>query len=131
MAFATLAKASIRIKRINMGFNYQFLKREEGLVIEFKGRILDKSDATEMYQRFEEKIELGEQLFFVDLSQIDYMNSGGLNILISMLNLCRNHYGKLVLCGATEKVKQLIITSKLQQIFTLEDSLEEAFKNHQ
>lgn len=114
-----------------MAFTYQFLKSEQGLVIEFNGRILDKSDAAEMYQHFEKEIKAGNQLFFIDLSRIDYMNSGGLNILISMLNLCRNHYGKLVLCGATEKVKQLIITSKLQQIFTLEDSLEEAYKNHQ
>lgn len=111
-----------------MSFEYQVEEKPFVCVLYFKGRILDRSEAEVMMTEINERMENGQHNFIVDLEGMDYMNSAGLNILISLLNQSRNHYGTLVLCSVPEKINKLLITSKLQNIFKLADTQEDALK---
>jgi anti-anti-sigma factor len=70
----------------------------------------------------------GKNNFILDLSKIDYMSSAGLNVMISLLTQSRNRYGELVVCEVPDKVSRLLVTSKLQNIFTITDTQAEALK---
>jgi anti-sigma B factor antagonist len=62
----------------------------------------------------------------VDLSKVRYMNSNGLGILIALLTKFRNKDGELVLIRPSEQISKLFMITKLNSIFTITDSFEEA-----
>ncbi|MEQ8910647.1 MAG: STAS domain-containing protein [Vicingaceae bacterium] len=111
-----------------MSFEYRIEEKEGVYIVYFNGRILDRSEAENLMDEMEELMSSGKHDFVINLSGIDYMNSAGLGVLISLLNQSRDEYGTLVLCSVPEKINQLIITSKLQNIFKLAETQEEALK---
>ena len=64
--------------------------------------------------------------FIVDLSNCPYINSIGLSFLISILTRARSAGGEVILCGITDKVRQLLLLTRLQSMFTVTESLADA-----
>ena len=91
-----------------------------------KGRILDRSEAEEMMEKVSKNINEGKNRLIFNLEELDYMNSAGLNVLITLLTKSRNNYGEMVLMNLSDKVRNLLVTSKLQNIFKIVDSIEAA-----
>jgi anti-sigma B factor antagonist len=54
------------------------------------------------------------------------MNSSGLGVLITVLTKLRNKGGEVVLLNPSEQVKKLLLITKLNNIFNIFDSKEEA-----
>ena len=111
-----------------MKFSYKVEELSNVVIIHFFGSILDKSEAADLLALIDEYLEKGTNKFIVNLSQIDYMNSSGLGILINILTMSRNKYGELVVCEIPERVTKLLVTSKLQNIFQITDNQELAIE---
>ncbi len=109
-----------------MRFSYDVEKIDKTVIFSFEGRILDRSEADPLMDEYEALIKAGSQNFIIDLSKIDYMNSSGLNVLISLLNMNRDHYGKLIIFGVPNTVESILKTSKLFNLFTICATKEEA-----
>jgi anti-sigma B factor antagonist len=62
----------------------------------------------------------------IDIGGINYMNSSGLSLLIRILTKFRNRDGDVALVNASDSVKKLLIITKLNAIFNLAGSKEEA-----
>ena len=62
----------------------------------------------------------------LDMGQLQYMNSTGLNILISVLTRTRQGGGETLISGMSTGVKQLFTVTKLDTVFTIKDTVEEA-----
>lgn len=101
---------------------------EEGnlQLIKLKGRILDSSEADQMMKEVSENIEEGKNRLIFNFEELEYMNSAGLNVLITLLTKSRNKYGEMALYKLSDKVRKLLVTSKLQNIFKIVDSEEAA-----
>ena len=54
------------------------------------------------------------------------MNSTGLNILISVLTRTRKNGGEVLISGMSNGVRQLFIVTKLDSVFTIKASIDEA-----
>lgn len=80
----------------------------------------------EIMRAVDAQIARGFVNFVVDLSSVDYMNSVGINFLIMMKHRSRDTGGQLVVVHASEKVKQLLEITKLQPMFFLTESVEDA-----
>jgi len=65
--------------------------------------------------------------FIVDLSELNFMNSVGLNFLITMMTSSKEKGGNLAVANANEQVIGLLEITKLKKMFTLTQSVEEAF----
>lgn len=102
-----------------MGFSYDLKVDGNIQLIAPKGRILDRSEAEEMITEVSQNIQDGKSRLIFDFEGIDYMNSAGLNVLITLLTKSRNEYGEMALYNLSEKVKKLLVTSKLQNIFKI------------
>ena len=66
-----------------------------------------------------------EHRVVLDLSQLQYMNSTGLNIPINLLTRTRNAGGR----GdrrVSQSVRQLFLVTKLDSVFTITDNVDEA-----
>lgn len=108
-----------------MSFSYD-LKLEGNIQLIYpKGRILDRSEAEKMIEEVSKNIDEGKNKLVFNFGELDYMNSAGLNVLITLLTKSRNNYGEMALCNLSDKVRNLLITSKLQNIFKILDSEEE------
>jgi anti-sigma B factor antagonist len=71
----------------------------------------------------------GIKYIIMDLSQVRYMNSCGLGSLVSSMTTLRKAGGDLVLLSPTENVNSLFSMTKLNCIFAIYPTLEQAVTN--
>jgi len=112
-----------------MAFNYSINEKEELVFLEMQGKLVDKAEAIDIGAEVEEQMASGHNRFIIDLSELEYMNSTGLNIMLNLMNKCRNNGGEAVITGSTSRVKSLFSVTKLDTVFTLKDSRDEAVKH--
>ena len=62
----------------------------------------------------------------VDLTNVDFVDSAGLGQLVNALKLCIHHHGNLVLVGANSSITDLLRITKLDTVFRIYESAEEA-----
>ena len=62
----------------------------------------------------------------IDLSEVRYMNSSGIGVLITILTKFRNKGGEVVLIKPSDQIRKLLVITKLNAIFTIVESEEEA-----
>lgn len=83
-------------------------------------------------QEFKEKVlaemESGARKLLVDFSDTDYIDSSGLGVLVSISKQMRNRSGKLRLAAMNEDLRTLFELTKLDSLFDISESLEDALK---
>lgn len=109
-----------------MEFNYTTNNQDGILIFKLKGRLMDVEQSTALMSEVTEKLDEGQSRIVFDLDELDYMNSTGLNNLVSVLTKARNKGGDALICNVSAKVKELFIVTKLNTVFTVTDTLEEA-----
>jgi len=65
-------------------------------------------------------------LCIIDISQLRYINSSGIGVLITILTKFRNKGGEVYLLNPSESVRKLLIITKLNSIFNIVATEEEA-----
>ncbi len=102
-------------------------KEEYGAVIlELSGKIMGGPDASLLNDKLHELIDAGQKRVIADLSQVEWVNSSGLGILIGGLITMRNNGGSLKLARVTDKILNLIKITKLKSVFETFDTIEKA-----
>ncbi len=102
-------------------------RTENGVVIlQPKGKIMGGPDASLLHDKLREYLEADTKKVVIDLSEVDWMNSTGLGILISTFTTMRNHEGELKLANVTEKIQSLLTITKLGTVFESYNSVDEA-----
>lgn len=109
-----------------MAFTFQIDKSGPVTTLSMAGKLVDKVEAVEVSVEIEEELNEGTSRFVIDLSELEYMNSTGLNILINMMNRTRNEGGEAVIIGATPRIKSLFAVTKLDSVFTMKASKADA-----
>ncbi|MFM9996076.1 MAG: STAS domain-containing protein [Phycisphaerales bacterium] len=64
----------------------------------------------------------------VDLSQVDYMDSSGVATLVEAYQIARRNSTKMVLCGLRDRVKSIFEIARLDTVFSITDSRDDALK---
>lgn len=109
--------------------DYTITDKENYTLISVSGRLIEKSQADGLIKEFEDLNDNGKKKYLMDLAALDYVNSTGLNLLIGMFTQARNAGGELVIGGISPKVKKLMVMTKLDSIFKIYDSADEAAEN--
>lgn len=112
-----------------MAFNYSITEKEDLIFLEMQGNLVDKAEAIDIGAEVEEQMAAGHNRFIIELSQLEYMNSTGLNIILNLMNKCRDSGGEVVVAGSTARIKSLFSVTKLDTVFTLKDTREAAVKH--
>ncbi len=112
-----------------MDFTYQIEKKPNHAVLHLKGMLMDKTHSAPLLAEVDTLVKNGTNRYVVNLAGMDYMNSSGLNTLVNILTKSRTKGGEVVVANVSEKVKQLFLITKLNTLFTITDSIEEAEKN--
>ncbi len=96
------------------------------LVLELKGKIMGGPDASLFREELTKNLGEGIKKVVIDLGKVDWMNSSGLGILIGGLTSVRNASGEMKLARVTEKIKSLLMITKLVQVFDSHETVEGA-----
>ncbi|MDE3057849.1 MAG: STAS domain-containing protein [Bacteroidota bacterium] len=95
-------------------------------VIKLEGNILGGPDAAELNNTLHKLVEAKKKKVVVDLSDVPFMNSSGLGMLIGGVTTMRNTGGDLKLASASVKIKNILSVTKLLNVFELYATAKEA-----
>ncbi len=98
-------------------------------ILELQGDVVDVSHAGQVRDRLREFVSQGIKKAVFDLSKVTLMNSLGVGILISALTTMKSNQGELKLSGVTERIKSLLVITRLVTIFETYNNIEEALKS--
>ena len=77
-------------------------------------------DAKEMTEKLVALIEAGQTRLLIDLSQVEYIDSSGLGMLIRIQKIAVRNGGNVVLKGVQGLVRELFEMTRLTAIFTIQ-----------
>jgi len=95
-------------------------------VIELKGNVMGGDDTKDFNDLLHKLVEENKLNIIVDLSDVKFMNSSGLGMLIGGLTTMKKSNGSLKLARVGDKIESLLIITKLITIFESYDTVEEA-----
>jgi anti-sigma B factor antagonist len=95
------------------------------LILHCAGRLVF-GDETAAFRERIRNILLGTQQIVVNLSGIEYVDSGGLGTLVGTLASTRNRHGEIKLVRPNQRVAELFRRTRLNTVFKSYESDEEA-----
>lgn len=99
-------------------------KKGESEVVALIGR-LDANSAPELDRNVNELVDSGSRSIILELSRLEYMASAGLRSILSLGRTLNALHGKLMLCGASGIVKDVLVMSGFSGMFPLFDSIDQ------
>ena len=87
---------------------------------------LDTNTSKEAEDQINKLIEEGSIKLLIDLTDLDYISSSGLRILLSTSKKLKSLRGEMRICGLNETVNEVFEISGFTMIFNVLKTLEEA-----
>lgn len=108
-----------------MKLTYQIEKEEKSCYLHLRGDLIGDEVGPKLVELVSDSVNDKIMNFVVDLSEVRYISSSGIGVLLTMLTKMRNAGGEVFLVSPSEHVKKLLIITKLNNIFTVFDSMGE------
>jgi len=109
-----------------MTFDYSITAEERYELVSLSGELIDRNQANDLLHEMNELIESGRTRYVFDLGGLRYLNSSGLNVLINLLTKARKAGGEVAIANVSKKVNELLLITKLNTVFAVSGSVEEA-----
>jgi len=106
-------------------------KTDSVAILDVSGKLMGGPDADVFRETIKNLIDEGYKKVVVNMSQVPFINSTGLGILISAYTTLRKVDGVLKLASVTERIDSLLMITKLGTIFetySTEEKAVESFK---
>ncbi len=111
-----------------MSFSYKIEQADQIIFVALEGDLLNKQQVSGLMEELEFLFTQGLKKIIIDMSATQYMNSTGLSVLINIFTQTRNKGGEVVLANLPEKINKLLIITKLNSIFNIEETVGDAKK---
>lgn len=89
---------------------------------------IDLGRAPALRVRLREAVQERPGRLIVDLDQVPYMDSSGLATLVEAMRSTQQAGSKLILCAMQHRVRSLMEIARLDLVFTIADSTEDALR---
>ena len=104
----------------------QIEKKEQYIYAMLQGEVTLGCTA-EVKEKVKEYAEMYQQYhLIIDMSNVSFIDSSGLGIMVAWFKMCNQQQGKLIFCGLNSHISRIIGYAKLDKIFTIAESLEAA-----
>jgi anti-sigma B factor antagonist len=94
-------------------------------IVKISGR-LTMADTDKVREITSPLIEQHRYLLIFDLTDLEFVDSSGLAVFISVMKQLRNAGGDVVLCGVQKTVRTVFQLTRLHQVIDLFDSYQQA-----
>jgi len=109
-----------------MGFEVK--KEGDVTVLDVEGQLI-VGNRQELKQKVLDELESGEKRFLIDFDRTGYIDSSGLGVLVSLSKKIREQGGELRLANLNEDLRTLFELTKLDTLFRIANSREEALSS--
>ena len=106
-------------ERKGSGMEMKVLLQEEELFVTLVGSMYEK-EAAEIKTVLNRYIEKGIVCQRLDFSAVDYIDSAGLGMLVTLQKRTAQRGGGLVISGLTGLVKELFVLTRVDRVFAVE-----------
>lgn len=107
-----------------MKFNSEI--KNSVLIIRLEGDLIGENDGAAVLGKAADAIQDKILKCVIDISKLRYINSSGIGVLITILTKFRNKGGEVFLLNPSESVQKLLVITKLNAIFQIAKTEEEA-----
>jgi anti-sigma B factor antagonist len=108
--------------------NFKHEIRNNKLIISLSGDLIGEDNGTSVIEAVNNALHEKILSCIVDISNLRYINSSGIGVLITILTKFRNKGGEVYLMKPSESVQKLLVITKLNAIFQIIQSEEEISK---
>ena len=112
-----------------MSFTFEIKEQNDVSIISIAGKILSDENILDAIQKINKHIEVKNSKLIFNCSKLLHINSTGINFFMKTLTKSRIHDGDLILCGIAGNIESLFKITKLNEIYTIYNSEEDAI-NH-
>src|SRR3569832_2031651 len=102
--------------------------KDNALVISLIGDLIGENNGPGLLDIVSQSINDGTLTCIIDISQLRYINSSGIGVLITILTKFRNKGGEVYLLKPSESVQKLLVITKLNAIFQIVQTEAEALQ---
>lgn len=95
------------------------------LILRISGDLIGEDNGTRLVEAVNDAVSHQVKICVIDISDLRYINSSGIGVLITILTKFRNKGGEVYLMKPSESVKKLLAITKLNAIFQIIQSEEE------
>ena len=95
------------------------------LTLRISGDLLGEEKDSKLFESINEAVSHKVLVCVIDISDVRYINSSGIGLLITILTKFRNKSGEVFLMNPSDTVKKLLVITKLNAIFQIVKSEEE------
>ena len=99
------------------------------VVVELKGNVMGGPESAELNELLHKFLDSNKKNVIVDLSEVKFMNSSGLGMLIGGLTTMKKANGFYKLANVTDKIESLLVITKLITIFEHYESVDKAIES--
>lgn len=105
--------------------NFVVTRVDDVTVIDVEGQLI-VGNRQELKQKVLQELEAGGRKFLIDFANTGYIDSSGLGVLVSLSKKIREQGGELRLSNLNEDLRTLFELTKLDTLFNIAESREEA-----
>lgn len=106
---------------------FTVVKQDDVTVVDVDGQLI-VGNRQELKQKVLEELDGGDRKFVIDFANTGYIDSSGLGVLVSLSKKIREQGGELRLASLNEDLRTLFELTKLDTLFRIADSREEALE---
>jgi anti-sigma B factor antagonist len=99
------------------------------LILRISGDLIGEDNGTQLVGAVNDAVSHKVLTCIIDISGLRYINSTGIGVLITILTKFRNKGGEVYLMKPSESVQKLLVITKLNAIFQVVHSEEEALSH--
>ena len=105
--------------------------KEDVLVFKLKAKFMGGPECDDAKQTLLDFMNRGYKRVVMDFSELDWTNSAGIGAIISCYHTLRRNEGELKFASPTPKVEFYLNITKLNQVFEVYSSVDEAVESFQ
>jgi anti-sigma B factor antagonist len=98
---------------------------DEVLILALEGEI-DMRVSPGLLDQTEPLVREGPDRVVIDLTAVEFMDSSGVGTLVHLFRMLKGRKGRFVLVGPTPRVRSLFQITRLDKLFTICDTIDEA-----
>lgn len=81
----------------------------------------DAHQVTQVQQEFDALLAAGARFIILDLTGVDFVDSGALALMVRGMKRCRERNGELLLCGLRQSVRIIFELTRMDRAFRIFD----------
>ncbi|MFZ0039310.1 MAG: STAS domain-containing protein [Candidatus Acidiferrales bacterium] len=91
-------------------------------ILELDGRLVLGEDSKSFRERIKMLLQAGEKKIILNLSNLSYIDSSGIAMLVASCQTARSHGVRLKLANVGPKINEVMTMTKLTPVFDIFDS---------